>query len=186
MLVLSTGGATYDLNLPGVDKVAIDPGGSVVLAMVQNSDTLYRVVKLPATPNPVLPPGYVDCEPLLLPAYCVVPVAGTYDRPVDVKFSVDGSTAYILNSGPENGGSATTPGSSVTFLQTSQLNIDLVPTVDPLSAGAPSPMVTLPTGATPFQFPAAQQQPSPTALTSISPASNSRPPAPTRASSRVI
>ena len=142
LLVFSTGGVTYQLNLPGVDKVAIDPGDSVVLAMVQNSNTLYRIVKLPATPNPVLPPGYVDCEPLLLPAYCVVPVAGTYDRPVNVNFSLDGSTAYVLNSGPENGGNT----ASVTFLQMAQLNINTVPTVNPLGAGAPSPMSTLPTG----------------------------------------
>lgn len=139
-LIFSTAGLSYALNLPGVDKVVIDPGFSVVLAMVQNSNTLYRIVRLPATPNPVFPPGYVDCEPLLLPAYCVVPVAGTYDRPVDVKFSLDGSTAYVLNSGPENGGNV----SSVSFLQMSQLNINTVPTVNPLDAGAPSPMSTLP------------------------------------------
>ena len=143
-LVFFTGGVTYYLNLPGVNKVVINPGFSVVLAMVQNSNTLYRIVKLPATANPVLPPGYVDCEPLLLPAYCVVPVAGKYDRPVNVNFSVDGNTAYVLNSGQENGGNT----SSVAFLDTSALNIDSVPTVDPLSPTAPSPMSTLtsPTG----------------------------------------
>ena len=53
-LVFTTGGITYYLNLPGVNKVVIDPGFSVVLAMVQNSNTLYRIVKLPATANPVL------------------------------------------------------------------------------------------------------------------------------------
>lgn len=145
VLVFSTLGTTYDLNLPGVNKVVMDPGFSVVLAMVQNSNTLYRVVRLPATPNPVFPPGYVDCEPLLLPAYCVVPVAGTYDRPVNVDFSLDGTTAYVLNSGPENGGTT----ASVTFLQMSQLNINLVPTT-----GAPSPLATLPTGiANPLPIP---------------------------------
>lgn len=146
LLVFSTGGTTYDLNLPGVNKVVMDPGFSVVLAMVQNSNTLYRIVRLPQTPNPgPNPPGAVDCEPLLLPAYCVVPVAGTYDRPVNVDFSLDGSTAYVLNSGPENGGNT----SSVTFLQMSQLNINLVPTT-----GAPSPLATLPAGvANPLPIP---------------------------------
>jgi hypothetical protein len=142
-LVLTTGGTSYDLNLPNVAYVSIDPGDSVVLATVQNSDTLYRVVKLPATPNPVLPPGYVDCEPLLLPVYCVFPVAGTYDRPTSVSYSLDGSTAYVLNSGPENGGS--TP--SVSFLQTSELNINNVPT----STTGPSPVlrtISIPGGAT--------------------------------------
>ena len=139
-LVFFTGGVDYYLNLPGVNKVVINPGYSVVLAMVQNSNTLYRIVKLPATANPVFPPGYVDCEPLVLPAYCVVPVAGTYDRPVNVNFSIDGNTAYVLNSGPENGGK----NASVAILDTSALNIDSVPTVNPLSPGAPSPLSTLP------------------------------------------
>jgi hypothetical protein len=138
-LVLTTGGVTYDLNLPNVDKVVVDPGASVVLAMVRNSDALYRVVKLPATPNPVLPPGYVDCEPLLLPAYCVVPVSGNYDRPVNVSFSLDGSTAYVLNSGPENNGAT----ASVAFLQMAALNINNVPTA---GSPAPSPLSSLPAG----------------------------------------
>jgi hypothetical protein len=140
LLIISINGATLDLNLPNVYKTVVDRGGQVLLAMVRNSNTLYRVVRLPSTVNPVIPPGSVDCEPLLLPAYCVVPVAGTYDRPSNVAFSLDGTTAYVLNSGPELGGSA----SSVTFLQMGQLNIDLVPTVDPLSAGAPSPLSPLP------------------------------------------
>jgi hypothetical protein len=145
LLIFSTGGVTYDLNLPGVDKVVMDPGFSVVLATVQNSNTLYRVVRLPQTPNPVLPPGYVDCEPLLLPEYCVVPVAGAYDRPVNVNFSLDGSTAYVLNSGPENGGNT----ASVGFLSMAQLNINSVPTVNPLSltpASPDYPVETLPSG----------------------------------------
>jgi len=139
-LVLSSGGSSFALDLPNVDKVVINQGNSVVLAMVRNSNTLYRVVKLPATNNPVTPPGAVDCEPLLLPVFCVVPVAGTYDRPTDVKFSLDGTTAYVLNSGPEDGGTT----ASVTFLQEGALNINSIPTVNPLSPSAPSPMETLP------------------------------------------
>jgi hypothetical protein len=137
LLVLTTGGTSYALNLPNVAYVSIDPGDSVVLATVQNSNTLYRVVKLPATPNPVLPFGYVDCEPLLLPVYCVVPVGGTYDRPTSVSYSLDGSTAYILNSGPENGGTT----ASVTFLQMSALNINNVPATNTAPA---SPLSQLP------------------------------------------
>jgi hypothetical protein len=140
ILIVYLNGAAIDLNLPNVNKVVIDRGGQVILAMVRNSNTLYRVIKLPSTINPVIPPGSVDCEPLLLPVACVVPVAGTYDHPVDASFSLDGTTAYILNSGPENGGSA----SSVTFLQMGQLNMNLIPTVDPLSSGAPSPLSPIP------------------------------------------
>ena len=140
LLIVVSGGVTYDLNLPNVDKVVINQGDSVILAMVRNSNALYRVVKLPATGTPVVPPGSVDCEPLLLPVFCVVPVAGTYDHPTNASFSLDGTTAYVLNCGPECGGTA----ASVSFLQEAALDINLVPTVDPLSTGAPSPLTTLP------------------------------------------
>jgi hypothetical protein len=140
ILSVTSSVGSYQLYLPNVDKVVIDPGATTLLAMVRNSNSLYRVVKLPSTNTPVYPPGYVDCEPLLLPVYCVVPVAGSYDRPVNAVFSLDGSTAYVLNSGPENGGTT----ASVTFLLMSALNINNVPTVNPLSSSAPSPLTPLP------------------------------------------
>jgi hypothetical protein len=143
-IILAAGGATYALNLPNVDKVVVDRGDTTLLAMVRNSNALYRIVKLPATSAPFFPPGYVDCQPLLLPVYCVVPVPGPYDRPSDVYFSLDGTTAYVLNCGPECGG--TTAG--ITFLQTGSLNVNSVPTVNPLSPGAPSPLSVLPVGVT--------------------------------------
>ena len=136
--VIDTTG-TYALNLPNVSKVAMNQGNSIMLAMVRNSNSLYRVVKLPASNNPIAPPGAIDCEPLLLPVYCVVPVAGTYDHPSNAYFSLDGTTAYILNCGPECSGQQ----ASVTFLQAGALNVNTVPTVDPLSGGSPSPMSSL-------------------------------------------
>ena len=99
-------GKAFALNLPNVYKVASNTSGTVALAMVRNSDTLYRLVKLninqtfPSnTANPLFPPGAVDCQPYNLPVYCVVPVPGTYDRPVDAYFSLDGTTAYVVNCG---------------------------------------------------------------------------------------
>ena len=141
-LVVVSGGATYALNLPNVYRVAINPGNSVILAMTRNSNSLYRVIQLPQTTSPVtsFPPGSIDCEPLINPIFCVVPVAGTYDRPANAYFSLDGNTVYVLNAGPENGGAT----ASVSVLQTSALTFNNVPTVNPLSAGAVSPMATLP------------------------------------------
>jgi hypothetical protein len=133
-------GVSYGLYLPNVNKVVIDPGSSTILAMVRNSNSLYRVVRLPTSTNPLPPPGAIDCEPLILPVYCVVPVAGNYDRPTNVSFSLDGTTAYVLNSGPEDGGNT----ASVSFLKMAALNINLLPTVNPLSVGAPSPLMSLP------------------------------------------
>lgn len=133
-------GGAYTLSLPNVNRVAMNPGNTVMLAMTRNSNNLYRIIQLPQTSTPIYPPGYVDCQPLLLPVYCIVPVAGKYDRPTNAYFSLDGATAYVLNCGPECGG--TTAG--VTVLQTAQVVVNNIPTVDPLGPGAPSPVATLP------------------------------------------
>lgn len=49
-----------------------------------------------------------DCEPQKLPTWCVFPVAtgpsASFDHPVRAVFSPDGTTAYVLNCGPECGG----------------------------------------------------------------------------------
>jgi len=136
---VSAGGATYALNLPNVYKVAVNQGVTVILAMVRNSNTLYRVIRLPQSNNPVVPPGAVDCEPQLLPVYCVVPVAGSYDRPTSASFSLDGNSVYVLNCGPECGGAK----SGMTVLQTGALLIDNIPTTNPLSPTAPSPLANI-------------------------------------------
>ena len=41
-------GATYPLSLPGVYRVSVNPGGSVALAFVQNSNYVYYPRKLTA------------------------------------------------------------------------------------------------------------------------------------------
>jgi len=155
-LIVSGSGTTVGLNLPNVNKVVINQGGTVILAMVRNSNSLYRVVKLPATSNPVLPPGYIDCEPLLLPVFCVVPVGNTnsagvagaaYDRPSNAVFSLDGNNVYILNCGPECGGSV----ASVTVLQEGALVINNIPTVNPLTV--PAPLAPIGTPAVPNPIP---------------------------------
>jgi hypothetical protein len=121
-------GATVTLNLPGVYRVSMNPGNTVVLAFTQNTNDVYSVVHLnndqqqAAINNPNYKPDVpnaqaaVDCEPQSLPTYCVFPVATTgsasFDRPTKAVFSPDGSTAYVLNCGPECGGAA----SSVTTI----------------------------------------------------------------------
>lgn len=116
---------TYVLNLPGAFQVAVNPGDSVALAFVRDSNTIYRIVKL--NPNQAPPPGEVDCQPYVLPVYCVVPVNGTFDHPTGAYFSLDGTQAYILDSGPEVGGQT----AGVTFVQLAPLNIINPPTTVP-------------------------------------------------------
>jgi len=88
-----------------------------------NSFAVYTIVQLNATEQTaaVNNPNYVytdpatgfsvkaqDCEPQKLPTWCVFPVAtganATFDHPLKAIFSPDGSTAYVINCGPECGG----------------------------------------------------------------------------------
>src|SRR5271168_333569 len=130
-------GKTYGLVLPNVFQVVVNQGDTVALAMVRNSNTIYRVVKLNANQFPTSTAadaaiGAVDCEPFNLPVYCVVPVntgAATkaFDRPTGAYFSLDGNSVYVLNCGPECGGNT----ASVTYLQPGVLEFNNIPTTVP-------------------------------------------------------
>jgi hypothetical protein len=142
----NTNGQTYYLNLPNAYRVAANSGDSVILAMVRNSNTLYRLVRL--NQNQGFIPGAADCQPYNVPVWCVLPVpdsptSPSLDRPVGAYFSLDGTTAYVLNCGPECGGTT----SSVTMMPQGNLRVDSYPTSTPY----PSPVtgsVPVPGGAT--------------------------------------
>ena len=135
-------GGTFALNLPNVYKVAVNTGDTVALAMVRNSNTLYRIIKLNTTQATVAPPGATDCEPNILPVYCVVPVPGTYDRPTGAAFSLDGSNVYVLNCGVECGGGGN-GGAGFSVIPQSSLLVNLYPT------GVPYPNVVTQTVSVP-------------------------------------
>jgi hypothetical protein len=122
-----TNGNSYPLSVPGVYRVSVNPGGSVAMAFVQNSNYVYYPRKLTAgqalaySAGPgSWPKAAVDCEPQNAPGWCLfqaqspdnVDATGNYygaplafDRPVKAVFSADGGTAYVLSCGPECGGS---------------------------------------------------------------------------------
>jgi hypothetical protein len=126
-IVNQTTGASVPLSLPGIYRVSTNPGGSTALAFVQNSNYAYYPRQLtgaqtiafsggPAT----WPRAAIDCEPQNAPLWCLFQAqspdnvdstgnaygaALSFDRPVKAVFSADGATAYILNCGPECGGS---------------------------------------------------------------------------------
>ena len=128
-------GKSYALGLPGVYKVSMNPGGSVMMAFVENSNYAYYPRKLQSTESTTLaayyltnntwPAPYVDCEPKNLPGMCLAQAQDTsgnalvFDRPVKAMFSADGASVYVLNCGPECGGTA----SSVSVLPTAPLII---------------------------------------------------------------
>jgi hypothetical protein len=154
-------GKSYGLNLPNVFQVVVNTGDSVVLAMVRNSNTIYRVIKLNAnTPYTTSTQaiagvtGAVDCEPFNIPVYCVVAVnsvnpaaptaASTFDRPINAYFSLDGNSVYVLNCGPECGG--TTAG--VTYLQNGALQVNTYTNNTPANPNAFLATLPVPGGVT--------------------------------------
>ena len=157
-VVDNVAGKTYGLNLPNVFQVVVNQGDSVVLAMVRNSNTIYRVIKLndsqfQTSTAAIAAIGAADCEPFNIPIYCVVPVnsvnsaspgTSTFDRPTNVYFSLDGNTAYVLNCGAECGGTT----SSITYLQPGALQVNTYTINTPSNANAFIMQVPVPGGVT--------------------------------------
>ena len=165
-------GSTVGLGLPNVYRVSVNPGGSVALAFVQNSNFAYYPRQLTAAQSlsyaggpTTWPKAAIDCEPQAAPSWCLfqmqspdhVDATGNYygaplvfDRPVKAVFSSDGSTAYIVNCGPECGGSKASisivPISPIIFLLAQQSG--LLPCNLPANAPCPNanaaPMVNIP------------------------------------------
>ncbi len=127
----------YTLNLPNVYRLSVNPGGSVALAFVDNSDLVYSVLRLQN--NQQAPSNAEDCEPQNLPVYCLVPVPGPpgqFNRPIKAVFSPDGSTAYVLNCAIECGG--THP--SANYLPGTQAGVSYLPVAGILiQSGSPVP-----------------------------------------------
>ncbi|MGH9605582.1 MAG: hypothetical protein ACRD3N_07765 [Terracidiphilus sp.] len=154
--------ASVPLSLPGIYKVSVNPGGTVALAFVQNSNYVYYPRQLTTSQKQAYsggpttwPKAAVDCEPQNAPSWCLfqaqspdnVDATGnyygaplTFDRPTKAVFSADGSIAYVLNCGPECGGS----NAAVSLLPTAPLIFTLgeesgtLPTNSALAAACPS------------------------------------------------
>jgi hypothetical protein len=135
-------GTSYGLNVPNVYRVSINPSGTAALVFVQDSNAIYSIYKLQN--NQPTPSNAVDCEPQNLPVYCVLPVPGTFDRPTKAIFSPDGTTAYVLNCGPECGGTQ----ASVSFLPVAGIIIQSGAPVPPGAPTAVSATVPIPGGDT--------------------------------------
>ena len=135
-------GTSYGLNVPNIYRVSINPSGSAALIFVQDSNAIYSVYKLQA--NQKTPANAVDCEPQNLPVYCVLPVPGTFDRPTKAVFSPDGTTAWVLNCGPECGGKQ----ASVSFLPVAGIIIQSGAPIPPGAPTAVTATVPVPGGTT--------------------------------------
>ncbi len=142
-------GKSYELNVPNAYQVSINPGGTVALVFVQNANqgpntkigsapsgsfAVYSIVGLTADQQLAAatssdPQHYLnaqDCEPQNLPAFCAFPVStganASFDHPIKAVFTPDGSAAYVLDCGPECGG--TTAGLTEIPITQSELNLN--------------------------------------------------------------
>src|ERR1019366_2868916 len=72
-------GGSVPLSLPGVYRVSVNPGGSMAIAFVQNSNYAYYPIKLSAAQTvsysggpTTWPKASVDCEPMNAPGWCLL------------------------------------------------------------------------------------------------------------------
>jgi len=165
-------GSSTPLSLPGAYRVSVNPGGSVALAFAQNSNYAYYPRQLSTSQTLSYsggpsnwPKAAVDCEPQSAPTWCLFQMQSpdhtdatgnyygaplTFDRPIKAVFSTDGSTAYILNCGPECGGSkasiSVVPIAPLIFLlgQQSGLLPCNLPAVSSCPNASASPMKNIP------------------------------------------
>jgi hypothetical protein len=155
----------FALSLPGVYRVSVNPGGTAALAFVQNSNYVYYPVKLTANQTITFsggpgnwPKAAVDCEPLNSPGWCLfqaqspdsadqygIPFGAplAFDRPIKAVFSADGGTAYVLNCGPECGGTT----ASVSLLPVNPLIFQVGQGSGKLPATGTIPTIPIPGGA---------------------------------------
>src|SRR5581483_4431564 len=85
----STNAITATIPIPDAHFVVQNPNGNAILALSDTANTVTMITpSLISTGNPL------------------TAVTGAFDKPVWAVFSSDGSTAYVLNCGPQCGGTA--------------------------------------------------------------------------------
>lgn len=107
-----------------------NPAGFAVYSFVQLNATQQAAAaaQFAAGASNYIDPTYgveaQDCEPQKLPTWCLFPVStgtsASFDHPIKAVFSPDGTTAYVVNCGPECGG--TTAGLTAIPITAASLN----------------------------------------------------------------
>ena len=129
---------TATIPIPAAHFLVPSPNGNLALVFSDNSDSITLL-------NPSLigtSPGTGTSSPCssTQAAVCQIPVA--FDRPVSAVFDQSGSTAYILNCGPQCGGGGV--GSCLTFtLCTSVSILDMTQNPPALVNTVPVPAATI-------------------------------------------
>lgn len=108
---IPSGNTTATIPIPGAHFIVASPDGSKILAFSDNSDAVVLITPsllgtASSSPIPPIPTcGIVQTAVCTIPPTCnsctIVP---TFDRPVGAVFNPSSSTAYVLNCGPQCGG----------------------------------------------------------------------------------
>jgi len=145
-------GSGYVTRIPesSVGKISLSPGGQTVMFFANNansdSNNVFQIVGVQQN-------SAYDCDQQILLKNATI----GYDKPINALFSQDGTSAYILNCGPECGGKT----ASVIILNTGDLlsaanagytgttgcNIAQAHTIAP-AVLAPTDSIAIPGGAT--------------------------------------
>ena len=96
---LPNSAVTATIPVPGARFVIPSPSGNQILVISDTADVTGTVT--------VLAPAFISTGNALTPVVTNSPTT-FFDKPVWAVFSSDGSTAYVMNCGPECGGTGTT------------------------------------------------------------------------------
>jgi len=94
---LTNSAVTATIPVAGARFIIPSPSGNQILVVSDTADTTVPN----STAVTLLAPALISTGNALTP---VTAAPGTFDKPVWAVFSADGSTAYVMNSGPERGG----------------------------------------------------------------------------------
>jgi hypothetical protein len=121
---LPNSAVTATIPVPGARFVISSPSGNHILVISDTADTVT-----------VLVPVLISSDPV----NALIAVSGTFDKPVWAVFSSDGSTAYVMNCGPECGGTGATASVAVIdmTLPTPTVTADV-----PVTGGATTGLLT--------------------------------------------
>jgi hypothetical protein len=123
---LPSAAVTATIPVPGARFIIPSPNGNQILVVSDSADTVT-----------VLAPAFISTGNALTPV--VLSTGISFDSPVWAVFSSDGSTAYVMNCGPECGGIAAT--ASIVTVDLTQ-NPPMATSVVPVSGGATTGLIS--------------------------------------------
>ena len=123
---LSNAALTATIPVAGAHFLIPNPSGNQILVLSDTANTVS-----------ILSPALISTGNALTPV--VLNVGTFFDRPVWAVFTSDGSTAYVMNCGPECGG--TTPNASLSVIDMTQSS-PTVTSVIPVQGGATTGLIS--------------------------------------------